>query len=251
MQSWRIDLCWDGAAYCGWQRQKNGSSIQEMVEKALCQLFGGEKITTLAAGRTDAGVHAMQQIVSFEAQTDRSEYKVYRALNALLPNDIGCLRAKKMPAGFRARNASKKKMYRYRVLNREIHDPLRRGRVWWIRDSITVNRIQDEISSFVGEHDFGTFRASGCTANGSTRLIDSFTCSVNDDEIIFEVVGKGFLRHQVRIMVGTLIDIGRGVLTNTSIRSLLLQKDRTRAGMTAPAHGLYLVWTSLQTDENA
>ncbi len=250
MQSWRIDLCWDGAAYCGWQRQKNGSSIQEMVEKALFQLFGGEHITTLAAGRTDAGVHAMQQIVSFEAETERSEYKVYRALNALLPNDIGCLRAQKMPVGFRARNASKKKMYRYRVLNRDIHDPLRRGRVWWVRDSIDIERIKEEVSSFVGEHDFATFRASGCTANGSTRLIDSFVCFSENDEIIFEVTGKGFLRHQVRIMVGTLVDIGRGVLKETSVVDLLNEKDRTLAGMTTPAHGLYLVWTSLQTDEN-
>ena len=221
-----------------------------MVEKALVQLFGGEEITTLAAGRTDAGVHAMQQIVSFEAQTERSEYKVYRALNALLPNDIGCLRAQKMPKGFRARNASKKKMYRYRVLNREIHDPLRRGRVWWVRDAIDLDQIQKELSSFVGEHDFATFRASGCTANGSTRLIDSFACFVDDDEIVFEVIGKGFLRHQVRIMVGTLVDIGRGVLKETSVVDLLRKKDRRCAGMTAPPHGLYLVWTSLQTDEN-
>ena len=250
MQSWRIDLCWDGTAYCGWQRQKNGLSIQEMVEKALCQLFGGEKIVVLAAGRTDAGVHAMQQVVSFEAGTERSEYRVYRGLNALLPDDIGCLCAKKMPYRFRARYASKKKMYRYRVLNRDIHDPLRMNRVWWVRDPVDLDRIKVELPSFVGEHDFTSFRSSGCTANGSVRIINSFTCAFDGDEIIFEVIGKGFLRHQVRIMVGTLIDLGRGVVKGTSVAALLHKKDRRSAGMTAPAHGLYLVWTSLHDEEN-
>lgn len=250
MQSWRIDLCWDGAAYCGWQRQSNGHSIQETVEIALTQLFGGEAITTHAAGRTDAGVHAMQQIVSFAALAERSEYAVYRGLNALLPNDIGCVGAKKMSAGFRARYASKKKMYRYRVLNRDIRDPLRIGRVWWVREPVDQKRIQEEIQSFVGEHDFSCFRASGCTGKGSVRRIESFSCTFEEDEIIFEVIGKGFLRHQVRIMVGTLIDLGRGVRSDTSIASLLQKKDRRNAGMTAPAHGLYLVWTTLKNEEN-
>ena len=142
-------------------------------------------------------------------------------------------------------------MYRYRVLNRDFHDPLRRGRVWWLRDEIDRARIEEEMLSFVGEHDFTSFRASGCTAKGAVRLIDSFTCSYNEDEIIFEVIGKGFLRHQVRIMVGTLIDLGRGNVKDTSVSALLQKKDRKRSGMTAPAHGLYLVWTSLRTDENA
>jgi tRNA pseudouridine38-40 synthase len=192
----------------------------------------------------------MQQIVSFEAETERTEHVVYKGLNALLPRDIGCVFAQKMPSGFRARNASKRKLYRYRVLNQDIADPLRLGRVWWVRERIDVGLVEKELSSFIGTHEFSSFRATRCTSKTTIRTLESFRCVQEGKELIFEVIGKGFLRHQVRIMVGTLVDLGRGSLKNTSISMLLQQKDRRGAGMTAPAHGLYLVWTSLLVGEN-
>ena len=246
MQSWRIDLAWDGTNYCGWQRQPQGRSIQEEVEKALTKLFGGELIAVRAAGRTDAGVHAMQQIASFDAESPRDEHKVQQGLSALLPDDIVCLCAKKMPEGFQARWASKRKLYRYRVLSRHVRDPLRMGRVWWIKDDIQCSVLQSEAQFFIGTHDFTSFRAARCTAKSVIRTIESFTVHCDGDELVFEVIGKGFLRHQVRIMVGTLIDIARGNLKNIGIRQILRKCDRRKAGLTAPAHGLYLVWTELK-----
>ena len=246
MQSWRIDLAWDGANYCGWQQQPHGRSIQVEVERALSKLFGGESIVASAAGRTDAGVHAMQQIVSFEAKAPREAHKVQKGLSALLPNDIVCVHAEKMPEGFQARWASKRKLYRYRVLSHPIRDPLRLGRVWWLRDEIDVSILQSEGQYFIGRHDFSSFRATRCTARSVIRTVESFRVERCGDELVFEVIGKGFLRHQVRIMVGTLIDIARRNLINIGIKDILKKCDRRCAGITAPAHGLYLVWTELK-----
>jgi len=247
-QSWRIDLGWDGAGFCGWQKQPNQRSIQDTLEQALRQLFG-EDIHAFAAGRTDAGVHAIQQVVSFEAQNTRDEKVVYRALNALLPKDICCLLARKMPVGFRARSASKSKLYRYRILNRDIPDPLRRTRVWWIRDRLHRDVLDLSIHDLIGTYDFCSFQASRCNAQTTIRTIDSFSVVEKEDEIHFEVIGKGFLRHQVRIMVGTLVDLARGSLKNTSMKQIRMNLDRRTAGITAPSHGLYLVWTVLHDDE--
>ena len=247
-QSWRIDLGWDGAEFCGWQKQPNKRSIQGTLESALRTLFG-EDIQAFAAGRTDSGVHAIQQVVSFEATTLREELVVFKALNALLPEDICCLLAKKMPAGFRARSASKSKLYRYRILHREIPDPLRRNRVWWIRDHLDRNILDQSMRDVVGTFDFQSFRATRCNAKTTIRTIDSFSLIDRDDELHFEVIGKGFLRHQVRIMVGTVVDLARGSLKNTSMKKILEASDRRCAGITAPSHGLYLVWTVLNDDE--
>ena len=248
MQNWRIDLCWDGAGYCGWQSQKKGHSIQEAVEKSLSLAFGGEQISTTVAGRTDAGVHAMQQIISFFAETDRPEHSVSNALNAFLPKDIRCIHAQKMPSEFCARHSSKRKMYRYRVLNRAVDDPLRMGRVWWVRKSMNMEIIQQQLIHFVGEHDFESFRSSGCSATTTMRRIESFSCRNEGDEVIFDVIGKGFLRHQVRIMVGTLVDMSRESMEKITIPDILQAKDRRLAGMTAPPYGLYLVWTELDSE---
>ena len=247
-QSWRIDLGWDGARFCGWQKQPNQRSIQETLEHVLRQLFG-EDIRAFAAGRTDAGVHAMQQVVSFEAHNSREEQVVYKALNALLPEDICCLLARKMPIGFRARTASKSKLYRYRIRNREIPDPLRRTRVWWIRESLNRDILDSSVHALIGTYDFRSFQASRCNAQTTIRTIDSFSVVEKEDEIHFEVIGKGFLRHQVRIMVGTLVDLARGSLKNTSMKQIRMNLDRRTAGITAPSHGLYLVWTLLHDDE--
>ena len=249
MNSWRIDLSWDGSAYCGWQRQPNKNTIQQKVEEALHQIFAGEDIHVLAAGRTDTGVHALQQIASFVAQTHRSEKSVCKGLNALLPEDIVCIHAQKMERGFRARSASKRKLYRYRILMREVHDPLRLRRVWWLRDSFDIKKMRKEAQKFVGTHDFTSFRAARCGAKGSVRTIEACRLFEQNDELIFEVIGKGFLRHQVRIMMGTLVDIGRGTFQERGVEDIIQALDRRKAGMTAPAHGLYLVWTRLDCDE--
>ena len=247
MQTWRIDLSWNGAGYCGWQRQPVGNSIQERVETALCSLFAGEAIVAYAAGRTDSGVHALQQIVSFQAQGERSADSVVRGLNSLLPADIACLGAHKMPDHFVARASSKRKMYRYRILNRNARCPLRSGLVWHIKAKLDRDRLVQEAQSFVGTHDFQSFRAARCSASSTVRTVEQVELHLKEDEIHFEVIGKGFLRHQVRIMVGTLVGLAKKTEIDKSISSILGARDRKYAGVTAPSHGLCLVWTELDS----
>ena len=247
MQTWRIDLSWNGARYCGWQRQPDAHSIQECVETALQSLFAGERIITLAAGRTDSGVHALQQIVSFQAHVQRSEEAVLRGLNSLLPADIACLLAHKMPAHFSARSASKRKMYRYRILNRSSRCPIRSGFVWHIKEKLDRDRLMQEARSFSGTHDFQSFRAARCSAQSTTRTIEKIELYQREDELQLEVIGKGFLRHQVRIMVGTLVGLGRKNALKDSVSVILKERNRKSAGVTAPSHGLCLVWTELDS----
>ena len=247
MQNWRIDLSWNGARYCGWQRQPNAVSIQSRVEEALQSLFSGERIIACAAGRTDSGVHALQQIVSFEASQERSEDSVMRGLNALLPSDIACTFAQKMPTHFSARNSSKRKMYRYRILNRKVRCPVRSGFVWHIKEILDRERFLLEAKSFVGTHDFQSFRAARCSGKSSIRTIEKVNVRFVEDEILFEVIGKGVLRHQVRIMVGTLMELARKKFDTRSVRTIVEKRNRQSAGVTAPSYGLCLVWTELDS----
>ena len=245
MPTYKLDLSWDGGPFCGWQIQPDQDSIQCRVESALTKLFGGEKITVQAAGRTDAGVHALQQIASFSAQESRTEEQVLRALNAMLPEQIVCLRATRMPDDFRARAASKEKMYRYRVFSSRLPCPFRYRHTWHVSYPLQFSPMEEAARYFEGTHDFSAFRSQGCSAQTTVRTISSSRLVKNDDELHFEVVGKGFLRHQVRIMMGTLLEIGLEKRKPSSILDLFGEKDRERSGRTAPAHGLWLIWTSL------
>lgn len=245
MNTYRLDLAWDGRPFCGWQVQPNQDSIQGRVEEALSRLFGGENIRVQAAGRTDAGVHALQQIVSFTAEAERKEEQILRGLNALLPPEIICSKVEVREEGFQARRASKLKMYRYRVLHRKIRSPFRHQQTWWISYPLDIELMKEAILLFQGTHDFSAFRAQGCSAKTTIRSIQAARLLEVDDELHFEFEGKGFLRHQVRIMVGTMIELGARGIPKQRILELLVQKDRSLAGQTAPAHGLWLIWTSL------
>lgn len=245
MPAYRLDLSWDGRSFCGWQIQPDQDSIQGRVEGALMRIFGGEKIRVQAAGRTDAGVHSLQQIASFEAEGIRTEEQILRALNSMLPEQIVCLSVKQMPAGFRARNSSKEKMYRYRILHSKIPCPFRYPYTWHISYPLKLENMEKAAKYFEGTHDFSAFRSQGCSAQTTIRTISSSSLRVKEDEIHFEVIGKGFLRHQVRIMMGTLLEVGLEKRDSESISALLKQKDRDQTGQTAPAHGLWLIWTSL------
>lgn len=245
MPTYRLDLAWDGTPFCGWQRQTNQDSIQARIEDALTRLFGGEKIKVQAAGRTDAGVHALQQIVSFTAQGARNDDQILRALNAMLPDQIVCLRAQQMEEGFHARTVSKEKMYRYRILYSKLPCPFRYQYTWHIRYSLKLERMEKAAQYFEGTHDFSAFRSQGCSAQTTIRTISSSQLKIKEDELHFEVVGKGFLRHQVRIMMGTLVEIGLEKREPEAILDLLREKDRDQSGQTAPSHGLWLIWTSL------
>jgi tRNA pseudouridine38-40 synthase len=245
MPTYRLDLSWDGSHFCGWQRQSDVDSIQGAIELALTRLYGGEKICVQAAGRTDAGVHALQQIASFHTEGDRSENQIMRALNVMTPRQIVCLSVQTMPDDFQARSGSKEKMYRYRILHRKFPCPFRYLHTLHVKRSLDVEAMKTAATYFIGSHDFSFFRSQGCTANTTIRTISSAKIVQEEDEIHFEVQGKGFLRHQVRIMMGILLEVGLGNRTSSSVLGLLKQKDREGSWQTAPAYGLWLVWTSL------
>jgi tRNA pseudouridine38-40 synthase len=233
-------LCWDGGAYVGWQRQPNGPSIQAAVEAALRQLLGGESVTVRATGRTDAGVHAAIQIAGFRCQTARTPTALKRGLNACLPRDIACLGVAAAPLDFDPRRWTLGKRYRYRLLVREPRCPFREGFVWHLADSLDVPAIRLAAGELEGRHDFGAFRAAGCGAAHAVRTIERVDVARSDDEVHIDFVGNGFLRHQVRIMVGTLVEVGRGRRTGQQVAAALAARDRAQAGPTAPAAGLWL-----------
>lgn len=245
MPTYRLDLAWDGTEYSGWQVQPNARSIQGEIEKVLAMLYPGESPVVLAAGRTDAGVHALHQIASFSVQGNRSTMQIHRFLNARLPNDIVCAAVSEVPDNFAPRGMSKEKMYRYRILHRKHSCPFRHRYTHQVLQDLNIPAMQEAARYFVGAHDFQAFQAQGCSADTTIRKISFAEIKIEGDEIHFEVIGKGFLRHQVRIMMGTLLKVGENKISPMEIKEIIARKDRKLAGMTAPSKGLFLVWTSL------
>jgi tRNA pseudouridine38-40 synthase len=248
--SWCLRLAWEGTAYIGWQAQARGPSIQQTCEKALEQLLGGEQVRLRAAGRTDAGVHALEQVVALRCRTPREARRLVGGLNRLLPADIACLSAVEMPMDFDPRTWTRRKTYRYRLLQRASPCPFR-GRFSWHRiKPLEIDEMRIAAHALVGRHDFSSFRAAGCSAAHPMRSIESMDVIELDDEIQLQFTGDAFLRHQVRIMVGTLVGIGEGRGPGSSMASIRDACDRSAAGATAPAAGLSLVCVELGDGPN-
>jgi len=246
-QTWCVVLAWRGNAYVGWQIQPNGVSIQSKVQSALAALCGGgPDIVEDATGRTDSGVHAEMQYVSFRLPVRRTEVQVSEGLNYHLPPDIRCLSARKMPDGFSPRAQANSKLYRYRILNRIPGCPFREDVVWHLKQRLNVSAMQEAAVHLEGQHDFTSFRAARCAAKTTVRTIVKATVSeLSDGEIRIEFEGNGFLRHQVRIMVGTLVDVGLERRAPNDMKTVREALHRSAAGRTAPAHGLTLVHVDL------
>jgi tRNA pseudouridine38-40 synthase len=240
LESWRAQLAWRGTAYIGWQRQPNGTSIQEVVEASLGAVCGVEHIPVVAAGRTDSGVHALRQTVAFRTE-NRSLTEIRNGLNFWLPDDIKCLEVAAADPGFNPRRDAIQKLYRYRILRRWAPCPFRFDLTWHRRKPLDIPGMMSGAAALVGEHDFTSFRASGCAAKIPVRAVHAFEIRHVEDEILFEIRGDGFLRHQVRIMVGTLVEVGRGRRPSSAVQQVLEARDRQAAGPTAPGHGLTLV----------
>jgi len=239
--AWRLSLAWDGTAYAGWQRQPNGMAIQEVVERALGVLFHGDPIDARAAGRTDAGVHAALQWVAFDPPAAIERRRLVASMNGLLPGDIACLDAVPVPLGYSPREAVARKHYRYRVLNRAERCPFRQRFTWHLRTALDVDAMARGAVHLVGRHDFSAFRAAGCGARTTVRTIERADVWRDGDEVQLDFVGDAFLRYQVRIMVGTLLDIGLGRKRPDDVREILASLDRARAGRTAGPQGLWLM----------
>jgi tRNA pseudouridine38-40 synthase len=240
----KLLIAYDGTSYVGFQRQSNGVSIQQRLEEAFAPLVGdsaGRGPTVAGAGRTDAGVHALGQVASANVAFDLDVTAVRRALNVRLPPDIRVLDVADAPAGFHARHGATAKRYRYRIVTAEVLSPFDRWFVWHAPGRRDVDAMRRAAVAIVGRHDFASFQARGAAVRSTIRTIHRLDVTGLDGEIVIDIEGDGFLRHMVRAVVGTLVEVGSGLRVPESMTEILAARDRQAAGPTVPASGLTLM----------
>lgn len=240
MMTLLITISYDGTNYCGWQTQPNGLAVQQVVESALEKLLK-EPVQIRSSGRTDAGVHALAMAASFTTTKNLPLTAFVEGVNRFLPADIAIQSARVVPEGFKPITMAHSKQYRYTIINSTVRSPLDRLYSWQVREPLDFTSMQDAATRFVGSHDFAAFRASNCVAKTTIRRIDSVQVTRQGSRIMVDVTGGGFLKNMVRVIVGTLVEIGKGRFTPSDIDRLLLCGDRKEAGITAPASGLCLI----------
>jgi tRNA pseudouridine38-40 synthase len=234
-----IEYC--GAGFVGWQRQRNGLSIQEALETAV-RRFCGERVTVFGAGRTDAGVHALAQVAHLDLPRAAPPDEIRGAVNHhLKPYAISVLSVETVPPEFDARLSANGRRYLYRILNRRAPPALDRGRVWHVAPPLDVARMRDGAAHLIGHHDFSTFRDSLCQARSPVKTLDALDVTQAENEIHITAAARSFLHHQVRNMVGTLKLVGLGRWHPDDVAGALAARDRRAGGPTAPAEGLALV----------
>ena len=239
MPNYKITVEYEGTNFVGWQQQANGLSIQSSLQDSLFKL-SGEKVVVYGAGRTDAGVHAYGQVASFSISKAISTDVIRDGLNQhLRPLMISVLKAEEVDNDFHARFSAKKRWYVYKIINRRSPLTIDANRAWCVHKILDTKKMQNESASFLGKHDLNAFRSTHCQSKSSIRTIDDIIINIKNESIFIEVVAKSFLHSQVRIMVGTLVDIAKGNI-NRSISDIINSKNREAAGQTAPANGLYL-----------
>ena len=236
----KLVVAYDGTALVGWQRQAAGDSVQGLLEEALARFEGGP-VTVHGAGRTDAGVHALGQVASVRVACRHDPEVFVRGLNATLPESVRVLSVEDMPPDFHARVSAVRKTYRYQIANVPIASPFTRAFVWHVPASLSRPAMAAAAAVLVGSHNFSAFQSVGTPTNSSVRTV--FSSRVFDDGglLIYEVTGDGFLRHMVRAIVGTLVEVGRGWRAAADTANLLAGSNRAQAGATAPPQGLFLV----------
>jgi tRNA pseudouridine38-40 synthase len=239
MRTIKLTIEYDGTGYSGWQVQPNGISIQEVLENALAQLTG-ERVSLRSSGRTDAGVHARGMVAAFQTMKKMPVRAFSDGLNTLLPAAIAVRDAEEVAAGFNPRRDAIGKHYRYTILNAPRRSPLDRYVVWRVGGQLDVAAMALAAQCFQGEHDFAAFRAANCGAKTTVRRIDSVVVTKQGDYVVVDVCGSGFLKNMVRIMVGTLVAVGRGACSADSLPEVLASRCRNNAGPTAPPQGLCL-----------
>lgn len=242
LPNWRLVVEYDGSAFAGWQRQAGGMrTVQGVLEETLARL-ATSRVAVIGAGRTDAGVHAEGQVANARAATRLAPDELLRAWNALLPPDVAILRLCRAPDDFHARRAARSKLYVYRLWTAEQRSPLRRRRMLWKRPPLDLDGLRAAAALLEGTHDFASFCAAGGDAHGTVRTVTRAEwIGAVGGELRFEIEGTGFLRHMVRNLVGSLLEVGRGRRPPEWIGELLEVRDRRGAGPTAPPHGLTLV----------
>jgi tRNA pseudouridine38-40 synthase len=243
MRNLKFTLQYDGTNYVGWQRQATGTSIQSLLEDAL-EPIAGTHVTAHGAGRTDAGVHALAQVASVSFPGGHEPVVLVRALNAVLPTDVRVLSAEDMPADFHARFSAVGKTYEYRIVNASIVSPFLVRYVWHVPNHLDSEAMKAAAAHLVGTHDFAAFQGAGSDVASSRRTIYGVEWENgrgHDTPLVIRLRGDGFLRHMARNVVGTLVEIGVGRWAPERMMTILASRDRSEAGVTAPAHGLFLV----------
>jgi tRNA pseudouridine38-40 synthase len=231
---------YDGTNYAGWQVQPNGLTIQQVMEEALAKLLG-ERVRLRSSGRTDAGVHARGMVAAFRTGREIPLRAFSDGLNSLLPPDIAVREAVEAPSEFDPRRDAKGKHYRYTIWNGQRRSPLSRFYVWHLRGDLDLEAMREAAQQMMGEHDFAAFRTTGCAAKTTVRTIEAVDITRDGDFVCFDVKGSGFLKNMVRIMVGTLVEVGQGKIPPGAVAAFFTGKNGGTAGMTAPAQGLCLV----------
>jgi tRNA pseudouridine38-40 synthase len=241
MPRYKLIVEYDGTPFVGWQWQDNGISVQAVLEEAVMR-FSSEQVSTTAAGRTDAGVHALGQTVHFDLAKDWPVERVREAINYhLQPHPVTVRDVVTVSAEFNARLSAKSRHYLYRILNRRASPALDRRRVWHVTKPLDAVAMHEAAQVLVGNHDFSTFRAALCQAKSPVKTLDRLDVRADGEEIRIEADARSFLHHQVRNMVGTLKLVGEGKWSKADVAAALAACDRARGGPTAPADGLYLV----------
>jgi tRNA pseudouridine38-40 synthase len=238
---WRLKIEYDGGPFMGWQRQDHGRSVQQTLEDALQQMTS-ERAQFIAAGRTDAGVHALAMAAHVDVERQLTPHRLREGLNALVrPHPISVLDVEPVADDWHARFSCIGRRYLYRILNRRGPAALDMGRVWHIAVPLDLDAMREGAAHLVGRHDFTTFRSAQCQSDSPVKTLDRLDVATVDEEIHITAAARSFLHHQVRSMVGCLALVGRGQWQPHDIRRALERRDRSALGFNAPPHGLYFV----------
>ncbi len=241
MQRWKLTIEYDGTPFCGWQRQLDCPSVQQTIEEAILA-YSGEEVTVHTAGRTDTGVHALGQVAHFDMPKKFTPKEIRDATNHHMGDAlISILSAEKVNEEFHARFDAKKRFYKYVIKNRFAPPVIGAKYFWHVKRPLDIDAMQHAAQHLLGKHDFTSFRDSQCQAKSPIKTLEKIDISRQGEDIIFQISAISFLHHQVRNMVGTLEKVGSGSWEIDSIKDILASKDRTKAGPTAPASGLFLV----------
>ena len=240
MKRYKITVSYLGTNYCGWQTQKNGTSVQSVLENAFSKLFGAKTAVT-GSGRTDAGVHALGQVAHFDAETSIPAEKIPFAINTMLPEDVRVLSCEEVSSDFHARFQAKEKTYVYKLYLSPHLNPLKNATAENICVPLDFAEMEKAARFIEGTHDFRCFEASGSSVKDTVRTVEKVEIIKNGEDVEIRVTGNGFLYNMVRIITGTLLEVGKGDYPPEKVKEILAAKDRKMAGATARPEGLTLV----------
>lgn len=239
MRNIKLTIEYDGTSYGGWQKQKNNRTIQQCIEEAI-KLLTGEDVELIGSSRTDAGVHAKGMVANFITNSQIPADKFREAINTKLPDDIGIIKSEEVDRNFHSRYDSKGKTYCYTLVNRYEKVCIGRNYVYQVRDELNYNLMKEAAKYFLGKHDFKAFKTNGSSVKTSVRTINGLELELKGDVIKIFVSADGFLYNMVRIIVGTLIEVGKGKIKPEDIGSIIKNGDRSKAGPCVPPNGLVL-----------